>query len=79
MAAKMGIGKAIHKPMAVSDYEPPSTMHINLKKHKVMDGTGNKIGGMVRFGGHGKVTAIHKDSMGHRMTIEIHKIAPELP
>lgn len=78
MAGRMGSGKAIHTAlMGIKEYEPPSEIHVNLKKHTGMNG--GDVGSKIKFSGHGKITAIHKDGSGHRMHIEIHKIAPELP
>ena len=80
-AAKVGIikrTKGMSLPQ-VSDFPPPaSQVHVNMKEHKDMDGAGD-VGDKVEFTGHGKISAINKDDMGHRMSIDIHHIAPSKP
>jgi hypothetical protein len=55
--------------------EMPSTMHINLKKQKSMDGAAD-VGEKIHFKGHGKVTSINKDEFGHHTRIDINHIEP---
>ena len=66
--AKLKIAAAPEK------YEAPSDMSVNVKKHKGMDGV--DVGKKIHFQGHGAVTSIHKDDMGHTMRIEIHHVEP---
>jgi hypothetical protein len=54
--------------------EMPSTMNINLKKHKGMDS--KDVGEKIHFKGHGKVTSINKDEFGHHTRIEISHVEP---
>lgn len=62
-------------PVMAEKYERPSSLSVNLKKHAGMDGVSD-VGKMIHFKGHGKVTSIHKDDMGHHMEIDIHHVAP---
>lgn len=60
----------------IAEYTPPSNLRVNLKVHKGMD-TGTDVGKRIRFRGHGKITAINKDEIGHTMSIDVHHIKPE--
>lgn len=49
----------------------PSTLHVNIAKHPMT----HSVGDSVEFEGNGKVTRVHHDDMGSRMSLEIHHVA----
>jgi len=73
--AKSGVGGGRAIKAVESKWEPPSNMSLNLKKHKSMDNAAD-VGKTVHFQGHGKVSSIRKDEMGHQMGIDIDHIEP---
>lgn len=67
----MGVARVTDKLKAAmpEKYEPPTTLHVNLKKHGSMNA--GDVGKKVHFRGHGIVESIHKDDMGHTMRINV--------
>lgn len=53
-------------------YVPPTTMHVNLKKHKGLADV--QVGKKVAFKGHGVVRSLHADEMGHTASIDIEHV-----
>lgn len=62
----------ISEKLKMEPYVPPTTIHINMKKHPGMDVA--DVGKKIHFKGHGIVRSIRKDEHEHRMEIDVKKI-----